>query len=402
MVKVSRFKGLSRFLAIALLLPAVFTNVVFGPYSEPANAAACPAGVVTPLHGPKAYYDIKFSPRAEAMYLGYSISPTANISNLNVKLTLSGNNRAVSLTSGQPDTQNHGALNAGASVASYFLTTVRSLPNSNATSITVAVMDGTNEVCTFTDTITTSKSTLKANANKIYSASVPDAGTTVGPGSTVVVTVTGNTGTIGSGPDATREINLAPVTEISGFNPAVWQLRKVQVYSDKSSCGVNGFLTDRLYFSNQTSPASTNCGGLYSANYTFVARASYTGANDTSRVQGFSYIASGNLIKHTTPFSSNISLPTLDKNSTNIVTRLEPNLANVLASAPISFTANDSTMVTGQDVNVTGSALTFVGETNGINWSQLCMITPSTTNCGTSPVTVKTNGGAGSQTTGAF
>ncbi len=68
MVKISRFKGLSRFLAVALLLPAVFTNVVFGPFSEPANAAACPAGVVTALHGPKAYYDVKFSPRAEAMY----------------------------------------------------------------------------------------------------------------------------------------------------------------------------------------------------------------------------------------------------------------------------------------------------------------------------------------------
>ncbi len=402
MVKISRFKGLSRFLAVALLLPAVFTNVVFGPFSEPANAAACPAGVVTALHGPKAYYDVKFSPRAEAMYLGYSISPTANIANLNVKLTLTGNSRAVSLTSGQPDTQNHGALSAGASVASYFLTTVRTQPNSNATSITVSVLDGTTEVCTFTDTITTSKSTLKANANKIYSASVPDAGTTVGPGSTVVVTVTGNTGTIGSGPDATREINLAPVTEISGFNPAVWQLKKVNVYSDKSSCGTNGFLSDRLYYSNQTSPASTNCGGLYSANYTFVARASYTGANDNSRVQGFSYIASGNLIKHTTPFSSNISLPTLDKTSTNVVTRLEPNLANVLATAPVSFTANDSTMVTGQDVNVTGSALTFVGETNGINWSQLCMVTPGTSTCGTSPVTVKTNGGAGSQNAGVF
>ncbi len=402
MVKVSRFKGLSKFLAIALLLPAVFTNVVFGPFSEPANAAACSAGVVTPLHGPKAYYDIKFSPRAEAMYLGYSISPTSNISNLNVKVTLTGNSRAVSLMSGQPDTQNHGAVNAGASVASYFLTTVRTQPNSNATSIVVSVMDGATEVCTYTDTITTSKSTLKANANKIYSASVPDAGNTVGLGSTVVVTVTGNTGTIGSGPDATREINLAPVTEIAGFNPAVWQLKKVNVYSDKSSCGVNGYLTDRLYFSNQTSPASTNCGGLYSANYVFVARASYAGANDTSRVQGFSYIASGNLIKHTTPFSSNIVLPTVDKNSSNIVTRLEPNLANVLASAPISFTANDSTMVTGQDVNVTGSALTFVAATNGIDWSQFCMITPGTSNCGTSPVTVKTNGGLGSQNAGVF
>ncbi len=402
MVKSNRFRELSRFLAIALLLPAVFTNVVLDPFADSASAAACPAGVVTPLHGPKAYYDVKFSPRAEAMYLGYSVSPTANISNLNVKLTLSGNNRAVSLTSGQPDTQNHGALNAGASVASYFLTTVRTLPNSNPTSITVSVMDGTTEICTYTDTITTSKSTLKANANKIYSASVPDAGTTVGLGSTVVVTVTGNTGTIGSGPDATREINLAPVTEIAGFNPAVWQLKKVNVYSDKSSCGVNGYLTDRLYFSNQTSPASTNCGGLYSANYTFVARASYNGTNDTSRVQGFSYIASGNLIKHTTPFSSNISLPTLDKTSNNIVTRLEPNLASVLATAPISFTANDSTMITGQDVNVTSSALTFVGETNGINWNQLCMITPGTTNCVTTPVTVKTNGGAGSQNAGVF
>lgn len=395
-------RGLSRLLAVALLLPVVFANVTLDPFAPSASAAACSAGVVTPLHGPKAYYDIKFSPRAEGMYLGYKIAPSANVSNLNVQVTLTGNSRAVSLNASQPDTQNHGAVNSGQSISSYFLTDVRTQPNSNATSITVSVKDGSTEICTYTDSITTAKSTLKANANKIYSAAVTAAGTTVGLGSTVVVTVTGNTGTIGSGPDATREINLAPVTEIAGFNSAAWQLKKVNVYSDKSTCGSSGYLSDRLYFSNQTSPASTNCGGLYSANYVFVSRASYTGANVTSRVQGFSYIASGNLIKHTTPFSSTIALPTLDKTSNNIVTGVEPNLANVLASAPISFTANDSTMVTGLDVNVTGSALTFVGETNGINWSQLCMITPGTSNCGTSPVTVKTNGGIGSQNAGVF
>jgi hypothetical protein len=397
-----RVRGISRFLAIALLLPAVFTNVTLDPFAPSASAAACSAGVVTPLHGPKAYYDIKFSPRAEGMYLGYKVAPTSNVANLNVQITLTGNSRAVSLNSSQPDTQNHGAVTSGQSISSYFLTDVRTQPNSNATSITVSVKDGSTEICTYTDSITTAKSTLKANANKIYSAAVTAAGTTVGLGSTVVVTVTGNTGTIGSGPDATREINLAPVTEIAGFSAAAWQLRKVNVYSDKSTCGASGYLTDRLYFSNQTSPSSANCGGLYSANYTFVARAAYTGANVTSRVQGFSYIASGNLIKHTTPFSSNITLPTLDKTSTNVVTGVEPNLANVLASAPISFTANDSTMVTGLDVNVTGSALTFVGETNGINWSQFCIITPGTSNCGTSPVTVKTNGGLGSQNAGVF
>jgi hypothetical protein len=287
----------------------VFANVVFDPFSPKANAAACAAGVVTPLHGPKAYYDIKFSPRAEGMYLGYKVTPTSNIANLNVQVSITGNNRAVSLNASQPDTQNHGAVNSGTSIASYFLTTVRTQPNSNPSNITVSVKDGNTELCTFTDTITTAKSTLKANANKIYSAAVTGAGSTVGLGSTVVVTVTGNTGTIGSGPDATREINLAPVTEIANFNPDAWQLKKVNVYSDKSSCGASGYLTDRLYFSNQTTPASTNCGGLYSANYVFVARSTYTGANVTSQVQGFSYIASGNLIKHTTPFSSTIARP---------------------------------------------------------------------------------------------
>jgi hypothetical protein len=358
--------------------------------------------VVTPLHGPKAYYDVKFSPRAEGMYLGYKVTPGSNITNLNVQVTVNTNNSAVSLDSTQPSTQNHGAVSSGQSIASYFLANVRTQPNSNATSITVSVKDGTTEICTFSDSITTSKSTLKANANKIYSAAVTGAGSTVGLGSTIVVTVTGNTGTIGSGPDATREINLAPVTDIANFEPAAWQLKKVNVYSDKSSCGSSGYLSDRLYFSNQTSPASTNCGGLYSANYVFVSRASYTGANVTSQVQGFSYIASGNLIKHTTPFSTTIALPALDKTSTNVLTGVEPNLANVLATAPISFTANDTTMLTGKDINVTSSALTFVGETNGINWSQFCMITPGTSTCGTSPVTVKANGGLGAATAGVF
>lgn len=402
MVITSRFKGFARFLAVALLAPLVFANVVFDPFSPKANAAACSAGVVTKLHGSKAYFDTKIDPDAEAMFLGYRVAPSANIANLNVEVTINTNNSAVSLYPGQPNTQNHGAVNSGDSISSYFLTKVRALPNSNATSITVTVNDGNTEICTFADSITTSKSTLKANANKIYSASVTGAGTTVGLASRIVVTVTGNTGTIGSGPDATREINLAPVTALTGFSAAAWQLQKVNFYSDKSACGVNGFLTDRLHISNQTSPSSANCGGLYSANYVFVARSSYTGANVTSQVQGFSYIASGNLIKHTTPYSAAISLPTLDRTSNNIVTGVEPNLANVLATAPISFTANDSTMVTGLNQNVTGSALTFVGETNGINWSQLCMVTPGTSNCGTAPVTVKTNGGVGNSDAGVF
>lgn len=83
-----RVRGISRFLAIALLLPAVFTNVTFDPFAPSASAAACSAGVVTPLHGPKAYYDIKFSPRAEGMYLGYKVAPTSNVANLNVQAPL--------------------------------------------------------------------------------------------------------------------------------------------------------------------------------------------------------------------------------------------------------------------------------------------------------------------------
>lgn len=388
-------KKVAAFLAPLLIIPTLLWNVAVDPGAPSASAAACSAGVVTPLHGPKAYYDVKRTPDADAMYLGYKVTPSATVADLNVVVSVSSND-AVALAANQPNTQNHGTVNGGSSIQSYFLAKVKTQPQSQDATITVTVNDGNSEVCTYVDSIVTSKSTLKANANKIYSASISGQGSTVGLGSQVVVTVTGNTGTIGSGPDATREINLVPVSELASFNEEAWQLTDVEFFSDKTNCGSSGLIEDRLYISNQTSPSSANCSGLYSANYVFVARNSYNSSNVTSTVQAFSYIASGNLIKHTAPFVGDLSLPTLDKTSTNVISGTKPNLATTLANAPITFTANDSTMATSQDVNVTSSALTFVGETNGIDWSQFCIYNSSGV-CGTSAVTVKENGGTGTQ-----
>jgi hypothetical protein len=298
-------RSLAGFLAPLLLIPGMLWNVAFDPAAPAANAAACSAGVVTPLHGPKAYYDTKLTTDAEANFIGYKVTPTSTLTNLKVSLAISGNNTAISLASGQPSSQEFGAVSANTSQASYFFTKVRALPNSNPASITVSVYDGASLICTYADEISTSKSTLKANANKIYSSDITGAGTTVGPDSVVYVTLTGNTGTIGSGPDGTREINFAPAinewaNNTAGFNAAAWQLVDVTFLSANTNCGSSGYVESRLYISNRTSPTSANCGGVYAVQYSFKARSSYSGTNN-SRIFGFAYVASGNLIKHTTP-----------------------------------------------------------------------------------------------------
>lgn len=393
-------RGLASLLISALLFSGLAFEASVAPKVEPASAAGtCAAGVVTPLHGPKAYYDNKTDPDSEAMYLGYRITPTASLTDAKVKLTI-GNNKAVDLQASQPDTETLGTISSGSSGYVYFLAKVRNQPNSALANITVQLYDGNTLVCDIADnSIVTSKSTIRANANKIYTARVTGQGTTVGLGSRVVVTVTGNTGTIGSGPDATREINLAPVTTLTGLNPAAWRLEKVSFKSQNAGCNAGSQIDHRLYISNATSPSSANCGGLYSANYVFSARSTYTGANVTNQVQAFAYIASGNLIKHTTPFSSVIGLPTLDKTSNNVVSGSEPDLATELSTAAIPFSANDVNILTSQNVDVTAAAISFFNESNGIDWGRFCIVNPSNSTCGTSNVTI-TNGA--SQTGGTF
>ena len=303
---------------------------------EPAQAANCPAGVVTAVHGPIAYYDTGF----EAKYVGYKVTPTSSIANLNVRLTINSG-AVVALETNQPSSQNHGPLAANASAHSYFLTDINT-SSSTAANITVEILNGGTAVCEFVDVVTAKDSTIAANSNKIVSATVTNSNQTVTNGSRSVVTVRGETGNLGAGPLAKNDINLTPVASIGQFNPAAWQLTRVEFLSETSGCNGGQPIVNRLYIANDTSPSSTNCGGNYRANYSFEVRSTFSGSN-SSRIDAFGYIASGTQMKHTAPYSTPITLPGVNTSTGTLLVASEPNLSTLDQTFTLTYASTDST-----------------------------------------------------------
>ena len=375
-----RRKSWSAFLSALLVASSLFFQNSFNPSIESAQAnGTCSAvGVtVTPLHGTRAYLDVKGTPDYQGMYIGYRVSTTS--ANLSVSVNdFAANNKAISkvLELGPKTFTN---VTPSAPASAFFLVEART-PSTTAGVDTIVTVNYGSGTCTFLDSIVLSKKTIAANPNKIYSGAVgfPD-GTAVGPGSTVYVKLTGNTGTIGAGPYGTREINLAPVANLADWDPNQWELKSVYFKSANTLCGANGVVRDRLFFSNTTNPSSLNCNGLYSLVYEFRAKTSGSYASRANNINAFAYIASGNLIKHTNPFSGTISLPTVQAGAAavNETQAIDVVASETLTNSTPDFTANDLFATTDVGTAVTYSPLTFLGQSTPINWNSSCLVRPS-------------------------
>jgi YD repeat-containing protein len=277
-------------------------------------ASNCPAGItLTAVHGGTLYWDKKGNDHITGAYLGYQVTNTtgSSITGVSVDTDLgTTGNAAIKLGGGQPDSESLGSIPTGESAMAYFLVDVK---QGVGTESVLTTLNYNSTSCSLSETINTAaKRALAANANKLFTAKVVanTSGTTgTAPeilkfGSFATVVVTGNTGTIGSGPLANREVNLTPVVYPGLFAADAWKLVDVSFKSANSSCGVSGLIANRIHFSSATSPSSAGCGGLYSASFTFQSRE--VTKSSVSQVQAFSYIASGNLIKHTSPLGNTI------------------------------------------------------------------------------------------------
>ncbi len=399
-------RGLAGWVAMALLVSSLVALYPKNATDEAsaANSTTCAAGVLTPLHDSYFYWDKKTGTGAyefSGAYLGYKVSPQANYANVSVKVVVPGGSPAVELATNQSDTENLGAVNSGSSASAFFLVKVRT---SNATDeIRAELYDGATKICELRQDLTSqNKRALAASANKIYSATVSGivggsvrglTGETVAPGSKFRVTVVGNTGTIGAGPDGKRAINLTPVVITSTFNPAAWRLVDVIYKANNNNCGSSGYVYGRLHFSTGTTPSSLNCSGLYSASYLFEARSSYSGSySSIDKLQAFAYIASGTQIKHTAPYGGVPSMPTLGSgglSSSDPGSDLDAVIQTALASGVVGLTANDLYAETNPSQPVTFSAFTFLPTNTSISWSAVCLVDPANSGtCSDGPFTV--------------
>ncbi len=175
--------------------------------------------------------------------------------------------------------------------------------------------------------------TIAANANKVTGVTV----TPLNPilGGSVTVTVTGDTGLIGAGPNGDSPLVYVPAT------PPDWPSNKIQLTGVSVDIPP---LTNNLYSTGYT------LGGTYTAVYTFKVVGTTTAS---AVVTPLAYIASGTQIKHTGSFSG-----TLDPIPPATNTLTLSSLANTL-SCPINVSpAGGTTTYTLRVSNSGGEDIT--------------------------------------------
>lgn len=235
-----------------------------------------------------------------ANYIGYAITPTTEVKNLWVSLTgFNGDN--ITLAPTQPSYQSSGHVAANDTVYSYFLaqsaepTTVSQVHN-------ITVYEGNPDVAGSTPLCTSSASfgsvedTITASSNTVSNISVATTGTSIG--STATVTVTGDTGLIGSGPAYDPGLlQLSPAAK-SSFPAGAWRLVDVSMDIVDTSTNYSNMLAIN---------ALDGTSSQYTATYTFKAVGTSTAAAEIAPIQ---YIASGTQVKNTN-LSGSVTLPTL-------------------------------------------------------------------------------------------
>lgn len=412
---------------MALLFAA---GLLFVP-ALPAAATTCAAANigVTPLHGSTFYTDNSPSPpsnpKLQSQYEGYKFtnSTGAALNGLWSKIDTFVPGAATSiigLAPGEDGVDQLVNLANGASDISYFsIQAVPSATDANAQTHTVHVYDrrpdlpGAVELCNTTYTYTRVISAIQAAANKVNVGTVTS--NPPGLGATMTMTVSGDTGTIGSGevldPDSPF-FQMGPATVvtgaagISGWRPDVFELTTAKVMIDLADGA--GFVDhyDFLKWKFTGTPSNRP----YVIVYTFRIVGTTSSNINPSPVQN---ISSGTQTKHTdlSNFTTAIQPIQPPDNTTTLTKTASPasiekqaggtvtysvkatNTGEVARSVTDGATTNNSTNVTSATANFTaadvGNSIAGVGIPAG---SAIVSVTNSTTVVITSPATATGSG----------
>lgn len=306
---------------IVALLAGLLVPLVAGPASA-ATLPVCGTGgtpSVLALQDPHFYVDTSTSPELLAGYAGYTLNAgTSARSHLWLKLDgFTGG--VVGLAPGQPSAQPLPDLASGAASTQYFLLAA-SGTTTTAQTHTITVYDGQpatgTPVCTRTYTYSDVVDTIKALANKVSGitssadATKPDA--TIG--STVTVTVAGNTGTLGAGPANDPGVLSYTPDVLADFPVSAWRLVRTEL-----TISPDGTAPVQTYVNQLRLSGASGAARDYTARYTFRAVGPTT---TNAAVQPVQYIASGTQVKHTTtPATALYSLPAVSSISDLTVRR---------------------------------------------------------------------------------
>lgn len=280
-----------------------------------ASGAAAQNGItVAPSHGQAFYVD--FSPSGQgkvldAGYMGYKITNQTGISRSALWTEVSSFTGGVlSLVNSADSAMKLPTLANNATGTSYFM--LKATGESQvAQSHTVKVyngrpgLSGSTVLYTCTFSFSSVVNTLTASANKIANtglgtnAAIEVSTTTPELGRTFVVTVEGQTGTIGAGAAPDNSIIWLAPSAISSWPTLALRLESVSAIFDKNANWNNNPVGDQLTYTDQLliDNAATAIGTAeYRATYTYrvVGR-----TNQPVEIVPASQIASGTQIKHT-------------------------------------------------------------------------------------------------------
>ena len=275
--------------ALSALAAVAISTLSLGLGAAPAQAANnCGSFEITPIHSATFYIDSSAGNLFDSQYIGYKVKNNTGSSVSGRDLVINSFTGPIGFATNESDTRTLGTIANGATKNVYFLASTATTGDSGTdTVISLSIKNSSTVVCTTSDTITAIEDVLSASANKILSFAVTPADATVVAGQDVTVQVNGDSGNIGQGPDGDYPFIFSPVTIQSSFDPAHYRLKSF-TYSGPNGCS----FSNDIYF-----PTLNNCDGLYSVIYTFTTLAG-SDQSIASQIQGQSYVASGNPIKH--------------------------------------------------------------------------------------------------------
>jgi hypothetical protein len=374
-----RVRALAAGLALALLGGVVVaTNA-----PEPAAAATvvCDGSAandqndlrVTPSHGTVFYIDSGQGQQLDAAYAAYSVTNTsASTAQNDLWVHIDGfTGGVVQLANPADASQPLGDLAASASATSYALlkaTASSTLAQSHVVHVYQGKpgTSGATELYSCTYTFNEVAETIKAAANKVTGLTTTSTSVI---GSTLTVTVEGNTGTIGAGNDLDGSMMWFSPAARSSWPTGALRLEssEVELYSNNGRTNLVSTHVDKLHI-----PTTSGSKFYYTAIYTFRIIGSSAGA---PAVVPIAQISSGTQIKHTDLASiTSTSLGTDTATVAVAVTKTTSSTVNVAdGMSTFSYTvtlANSGSAVTLDSITDTRSAgLEFVPGSGSFNGS---------------------------------
>lgn len=403
--RASRFAR-PRAVAVAVVAALLGASLPFAPSTTAAWAAAtdvCNGATnasnisITPSHGTVFYIDSAASQQMDAAYLSYVVKNTSSAGtntkdNLWVKVSdfVGG---SVELANPADSSQSITSVTGGASKTAFFLAKANG-PTLRAQTHLVSVYEGKPGLsgtgsplysCTFS--FNKVKETIAANPNKISAITTSvDAAPSLNLGSTFTVTVTGDTGTIGSGsaPDADM-MWISPVARSNWPSQAVRLESSVIKFAFQAAnvdnCTTEGTcqFTNQLLIKNLKAKATaikSNASSLaYKATYTFRVIGKTAAAIP---ILPIAQISSGTQVKHSPiPTTALKSLATDQVAINATLTKSMSSTATVNGSS-MDFTytltlsnSSSSAITADQIIDHKDSKFTYKDTVSALNFSTL-------------------------------